>query len=458
MIFMKNLKKLNIYKVFVALSLILGFIFSILIPLYQVPDEETHINLLYSHLGYDIEFSEETNEYGDTIRIIRNYDEKVNLDSYVDFSQRLDVVDKIKGFSINIIRYFPQAIGISISEIFNFPIILAVTLSEFLAVIFYTFVCLLALKKMPIKKEVLMLIMLLPICIQQMGSFSYDMILNCFSFLFISYIFYFKFEKQSITTKDLFLLLGILGVITIVKIPYVLLGLLIFIIPKEKITLLNNLDSFFENKKILKLILIVLALIIGCFLFFKVAINISYIKVLISFIVTPVAGSLLILRTIVNYVDFYAISIVGYFGWHDTPVSMLPGIFVFACLLIVNFLSSPQDEKNKLKFKERAALFIFGIIFSIIIMISLFDWTIGYLGTNTSGFSISDYSNHIVSTVAILGVQGRYFIPILPVLIIPFDFNKEIKNKKLILTITQVIYYVIIFIYMLIVIMKRYWI
>jgi len=455
---MKNMKKLNIYKVFVILSLLLGFIFSILIPLYQVPDEETHINLLYSNLGYDIEFSEETNEFGDTIRIIRNYDEKVNLDNYIDFSQKLNIIEKIKGIGISSIRYLPQTIGMTISELFNLPIILAVTFSELLAVIFYTFICFLALKKMPIKKEVMMMIMLLPICIQQMGSFSYDMMLNCFSFLFIGYVFHFKFEKESVTIKDLLLLLGILGIITIVKIPYILLGLLIFLIPKEKIILLNKANSFFKNKKVLKTALIVLTLIIGCLLFFKVAINISYIKVLISFLVTPISGCLLILRTIANYIDFYAISIVGYFGWHDTPVSILVGVFVILCLLIINFLSAPKDENNKLNFKERTTLFIFGIVFSIIIMISLFDWTIGYLGTDTTGFGISDYSNRIVSAAAILGVQGRYFIPILPLLIIPFDFNKEIKNKKLILTITQIIYYVIMFIYMLIVILNRYWI
>lgn len=455
---MKKSKKISIYKIFVSLSLIFGFVFSILIPLYQVPDEETHINMLYSNLGYSIEFSEETNDFGDTSRIIRNYDEKVNFDNYINFSQKLNIIEKVKKINVNTIRYLPQTIGIVISELFNLPIILSITLSEFLAVIFYTYICFLALKKMPLKKEVMMVIMLLPICIQQMGSFSYDMMLNCFSFLFIAHIFHFKFEKESINTKDLLLLLGILGVIIIVKVPYVLLGFLIFILPKEKITLLKKVKTFFKNKRILKLVLVSLTLVISFFLFFKIVINISYIKVLLSFLITPIAGILLLLRTIVNYIDFYAISLVGYFGWHDTPVSILLGIFVVVCLLIINFLSSPKDENYKLKFKEKSALFVFGVIFSIIIIISLFDWTIGYLGTDTTGFSITEYANHIASIDAILGVQGRYFIPILPLLIIPFDFNKKIKNKKTILTIIQIIYYVIIFVYMLVVILKRYWI
>ena len=54
----KSSKK--IYSIFIILSLTFGIIFSILIPLYQVPDEETHLNLLYSYLGNDIDFSEFT--------------------------------------------------------------------------------------------------------------------------------------------------------------------------------------------------------------------------------------------------------------------------------------------------------------------------------------------------------------------------------------------------------------
>lgn len=33
--------------IFLSLSLLIGIIFSILFPLYQVPDELTHINMMY---------------------------------------------------------------------------------------------------------------------------------------------------------------------------------------------------------------------------------------------------------------------------------------------------------------------------------------------------------------------------------------------------------------------------
>ena len=44
---MTKAKENKIYKYFTILSLFLGIIFSVLIPLYQVPDEEVHINEIY---------------------------------------------------------------------------------------------------------------------------------------------------------------------------------------------------------------------------------------------------------------------------------------------------------------------------------------------------------------------------------------------------------------------------
>lgn len=455
---MKNSNK-KIYKIFIVLSLFLGSFFSALIPLYQVPDEETHINQLYSFLGSKVDFSEQTNNYGDTTRIITNYNEKVDLNEYINFDKKINILNKINYVDIHIVRYFPQTIGLLISEILNLPIIVSITISEIFAVIFYTLICLIALKKMPIKKELMMMIMLLPIGIQQIGSFSYDMMLMCFSFIFIANIFDLKYKKENINAKDLLLLLGIILIIALIKIPYIILGLLVFILPKNKINLLNKIKEFYNKNKKLKITISIIIFLIILILALPFIIKINYVKVLLSFVINPIGGIKLIIRTLMEYLDFYAISIVGYFGWHDTPVSILFGFFVIIILLITNLLSKDNNEENKLILKERIFLFCLGVFLSLIIIISLFDWTLGYLEINNVNLSIKDYSKYISSIDAILGVQGRYFIPIMPLLLIPIDLNiKKIKHKKLILTIIQVIYYSIMIIYMFLIILKRYWI
>ena len=445
------MKKKKIYLIFIILSLVFGIMFSILIPLYQVPDEETHINSIYSFLGEEKNFLSETEYYGDTSRITNNYQEKVNLEKYFDFSKKINVLEEVKFVDFHIVRYLPQTIGIIISEIFNFPIVVSITLSEILAVLFYTTICLIALKKMPIKKEILMMIMLLPMSVQQMGSFSYDMILNAFSFLFIAYILHLKLEKEKIKNIDLIKLIMMIGIIAIVKIPYILLGLLIFTLPREKIFFLSK----FKKKKINWLLFMLITLLFGI-VFYKYLITISYVKVILAFVLNPVGGVKLILRTILHSIKFYITTLLGNFGWFDVPVFNGFYVFIIFSILFVSLLSN--YDKKIFNQKEKLFILIFAIIFFFIIMISMFDWTLYYNGINTSNFTILDYTNYISSLKYILGVQGRYLIPIVPLLLILINFDINIKNKSKILMLYQYLYYVVIFVYMFIVILNRYWI
>jgi len=126
-------------------------------------------------------------------------------------------------------------------------------------------------------------------------------------------------------------------------------------------------------------------------------------------------------------------------------------------MLIINFLSKEKYNNNKLSRKDNMYVFGLGLFSCVITIISLFEWTLNYNGINTSDFVLSDFSYYIKNTYDILGVQGRYFIPLLPLLIIPINLKIETKNKKEILIITQIIYYLILFIYMLIIIINRYW-
>lgn len=449
------MKNNRIYIVFVLLSLIFGTLFSIIIPLYQVPDELTHINYIYSYISddNDYNFYEETNYFGDTSRIIGDSKEKVNVSNYINFDKKLDGL-KIVHINYHIIRYFPQAIGIMISELFHFPIIIAITFSEILAIIFYTIICTIALKKMPIKKELFMMVMLLPMAIQQMGSFSYDMILNAFSFLFISYVLYYKFNKDKISLLNIFSLILILLLISFIKIPYILLGLLFFILSKERMFFYDSLVSIKENKKSLFYVFIGLFSLIVLFIFIKYLLNISYFKVIMAFILNPLNGIILIIRTIFAHLKFYVAGLIGYFGWFDTKLSIVFYIFVIFSLFFINGLSN--CNANKFNEREKICLFIVFIFIALIIIISMFDWTLSYLGFDTLNYSVNDYANKF-NIKEILGVQGRYFIPIIFILFLPFSYSFKFKNKKKLLVIYQICYYIIVFSYVIFVLLKRYW-
>ena len=446
-------------KIFFIVSMAIGVMFSILFPLYQVPDELVHINMMYSELNMDVDFYEETNHFGDTARIIANYDEKVKINSYFDFNKKLDISDNYSIPKITIIKHFPQAIGMIISEVLSLPIVVSITIGEICAVLFYSYVGSLTLKKMPIKKEVMMMIMLLPICIQQMASFSYDAVLLPICFYLIAYILYLKFDKDIIYLKDVLIILLLLCIIAIIKIPYVLLELLIFIVPLKKT---NVYDLIIKNKK---KVIVISTLIFALLIIVLIAIlnKISYGRVLLSAIIYIKNSLFLILRTLWRYKFGYLKELTGDFGWFDTPTAIWYTIFIFLSILFVSVINYDKNESavsNPFTKKDVIYIYSVGIVMVIIVMLSMLEWTlhINNLGS-IDGISIKKFKDLFINMSLIEGIQGRYFVPIIPLFLIPI-YNKKItiKLKKFNISLFLIFYYLVLVIYMMIVVLYRYWI
>lgn len=457
-------------NIFFGISIIIGTIFSILFPLYQIPDELTHINMMYSEMNMKVNFYNETKGFGDTTRIMHNYNEKVNVNKYFKFDNKLNIKENYKLPSISLVRHFPQMVGMFVGEILKLPIIVSITLSEFLAVLFYSFVCSKALKRIPIKKELMMAIMLLPICLQQMGSFSYDAVLLPICFYFISYIFYLKFDKKNITLKDCAILLILLIIIALIKIPYILLGMLIFLLPIKKINInfhIFKIDYDYIKDNYKKIILILIPIIVlVIILIVKILCKISYGRILIAAILELKISIKIILNTLWMYKFGYIKELTGNFGWFDTPTSNIYTIFIVICVLIICFINFEKDKSNKqivsknpFTKKETIFMYILGIIMILLIVLSMFSWTAYVTGYSIDNYSIQELKNLFKVFHTIGGVQGRYFLPIIPILLIPI-YNEKVTKflSKFNISLFLIIYYLVVFIYMMIVVLFRYWI
>ena len=475
----KFLKYMKIYdklpdeklpKKFFIISIIFGIVFSILIPLYQIPDELTHINMILNDLNMKIDFNSESNGYGDTLRIMHKYDEKVNLDSYIDLDKKINIDEKIKPSSINLIKHFPQFIGIILGKILHLPIIICITLCEFLAVLFYSFIGYKTIKYMPFKKELMMLLMLLPICIQQMGSFSYDVMLLSMCYLFIGYLLYLKYAKEHITLVNILSLFLILIIITIVKLPYVLLGFLIVTLPLDKLNIkigniLINKENIYKNKKIIliiSIIVVILMIISGIFILNKMYFG----RLLLAALSYPKKSIPLILKTLWSGKFYYIRGLTSEFGWLDTHSSILFTIFVIVSLLITCFINFKRKNKNiviiEQPFKKWEIIYIYIIAITLIFIItlSMVDWTAVIMGfTDLDKLNISGLGDVIGRLPFIGGLQSRYYVPVLPLIFIPI-FNKKISNKLSLvnLSMAMYLYYIGLFAYMFILLLNRYWI
>lgn len=475
-VILKKLKKYDktpsekIAKKFLYLSIAFGIVFSILIPLYQIPDELTHINMIFDELNIDADFNKVVNEYGDTLRIMHQYDEKVNLESYLDFKKGVRIKEEMTIPKISIIKHFPQFIGIVIAKMFKLPVIILITLCELLAVLFYSYIGYKSIKLMPFKKEVFMFIMLLPICIQQMGSFSYDVMLLSMCYLFVSYLLYLKFTKSEINMLDIIKLILILALIALVKIPYGLLGLLIALLPlnKIKISILSKKIDFevIKNNKRIIIIVSLITLLCVCILGIMILKKIYFGRILLAAIRYPSKSIKLVLKTFWLHKFYYVRGLTSEFGWLDTHSSILFSIYVIGMLMVTGFINFKRKNKKvevllqPFKTWEVVYIYIVTALLIFIISLSMIDWTAVIIGyTNLDKYTISELGNLIGTLPYIGGLQSRYYVPAVLLFFIPLFYSKITKQiSKLNITILLYIYYIVLFVYLFILFLYRYWI
>ena len=99
---LKKFKNTSINKIFIICASVIGITFSILYPLYQIPDELTHINMIYSERNLNINFINVNQNYGATEDIATHPEKTINYNKYFDLSKKIDYGFKFKIPSITI--------------------------------------------------------------------------------------------------------------------------------------------------------------------------------------------------------------------------------------------------------------------------------------------------------------------------------------------------------------------
>lgn len=112
------MRKINIENLFTVFALLFGLTFSILFPLYQTPDELSHIDMIYEERNLDIHFLDINDNFTGSDNLIQETSNKVKLKDYFDFNKRIKIKSNFVVPKITIIRHFPQFIGMLIGEYF----------------------------------------------------------------------------------------------------------------------------------------------------------------------------------------------------------------------------------------------------------------------------------------------------------------------------------------------------
>lgn len=238
--------KASIQRMWIFVGLTLGCLYMFFIPLMAAPDEVIHVSTAYSYSN-ELLGEDRVNEKGrvparaeDTQK---RYDYEVipTRESFQRQYENLWNQEPKAGegtlrapLNTNRLVYIPYIIGISLGRLMDMNAIQMYLLARFLGLLCYVTAVYFAIRLIPFGKAIMFIVASLPICIQQGSVITYDMTVNALSFLFIGYVLWLAYGKEKIKWYDWIIPCVAMGVIIPVKIVYIFLTGLVVFVPREK--------------------------------------------------------------------------------------------------------------------------------------------------------------------------------------------------------------------------------
>lgn len=305
--------------------------------------------------------------------------------------------------SVTSIVYWPQGLGIFIGRALNLSIYGVILMGRLFNLLTYVMLGFFAIRFIPCYKNLLAMLAVMPLSIYQAASLSQDAVLNGFGFLFIALCLYYAFDENVKLSWKHTLLLGflLLGMF-LCKYVYACMGLLVFLIPKNK---------FESNRKYWKAFAITLIpfAILCIYIMSRVSTGISGLQAvggassdmtqLQYLMANPLAGVKVIFSTVLVQTNEY-LQQLNILGSLNYPLSML--MIIVPCFLTTVGMLDGQSMDGKIKVRQRVLLIVTFIITAVAVMLGLY---------------IADGYANPVGAAVVRGVQGRYFIILI---VLPF--------------------------------------
>ncbi|GHU40895.1 hypothetical protein FACS1894111_02300 [Clostridia bacterium] len=476
-------------KVFFLVLLVWGLLFSFLVPMGQIPDEQAHLSMIGESLGNPDMAGILSNDVAlGQQRIAWHDQEKIDPKEWQAALTKqpgytlLEVLPK--GISLSVLKHFPATIGILLGLLLHLPTFWVMQLGELMNLLFYAGVSALAFWLMPIRRNVFVFLMLFPTAMQQASSISYDAIVLPLCYLFIAYLFHLKYRAKKIGLKELFLLFAVLLLVTYSKVPYALLAGLFLILPLDKINI--SLGKLVINQAVIKkwripLLVLFLILVVAAAYVFR---ENRYLQVVFGMLTEPVQAVRLYYHTLWVSKKYWAISMVGSFGWMDSGVSLWFAVFVWLFAIVISMVCYEKITGNRFRFfalfekkagksvqeseriehtelfqmspYERTIIWLTAVFLFLFMILSIVDYFI-LLTVYDNPFENIHYNIHedLYKIPFIDGVQGRYFLPFLSLFFLPLPHLKQIGKKKMWAALGLVV--LITAIYTISILVHRYW-
>lgn len=412
-------KNINAEQFFLVSILFLSIIYFVLMLPWSVPDTGAHLQATY-RLSNIILGEKEWNGRLDDILFYTNVWSGSNPSmhnyycAYFNLTQNAMQTELIEWTNpqyrmeyYSILCYLPQVIGFVIGRLLNLGTVMMIYFGRVCTLILYIIFGYNAVKKIPIGKYIIGGVLLLPMSLMMASAISYDPLVLVSSANFIASIFKRKLEpKKKFTLIECmvwaFVLGGIKGGGYLILLPLVL-------------TLLDR------NKENLQNVLILLTGGTSAFLFDVVLPAGSALfqfgaegsgKLYASYAIEkPLEFLNMCAESYFQCLDYLVINMAGtHIAWLENTI---PAFIITGSVFILIIISIYEKDSLRLQSKDKYTM-LFVIFLTILLTPAmLLSWT-------------------SVGSSLVAGLQGRYYLPILPLLLLiltKFNLHIEIWEK-----------------------------
>ena len=438
-------RRYRLEKTFAVCILGLGFLYMCVLPPLSAPDEVGHYITAYK-LSNQMMGKPAVEEHG--LVYIRREDafiedlynaveggeddpgkrvvlgQTVTEDTYRQFHNRSLIGLDAEGTEVSNIwtvrttplAYVPQAVGFTIARLLSLSGIGLLFMGRFMNLLFYVGVTYLAMRKLPFGREVLFGVSLLPMTLHLVSSLSYDVMILALSGYFTAYTLHLAYEKEKVGVRDVAVLAVTAMVLVPCKMVYGTLLGLCFLIPVKKFGGWKQylLSAFAVAAATVAAIYLVNSQVIATY----TAESSAYVDwageqgYTFSQVLTNQKLVLnMLYNTIVWQSEHYFLTMLGGSLGNLDQILDVPFVVLITLCFCLLGLSFRKPGEN-LVIRRGQKLWI-----GFLILASVAAVLLSMMVTYTP-----------VTSRIISGVQGRYFLPVLPVFLI------ALKNNRVVLT------------------------
>ena len=430
-------KGFRLDKMYLRCGLLLGALYLFILPPLCTPDEWVHYVTAYK-VSSQILGVEPLNEDGKVM--VQEEEMQANDGAFPDADQYQyfwthylgketgdEMVSSGKWANGSyILPYLPQAIGITVARIFNLNFATRILFGRICNLAWAVIAIALAIKWMPFGKKILFGIGMFPMVLHELASNSYDAWIIAFSMMFIAYCMNVAYEKNAVDRRDIAVLAVLIALLAPCKVVYAPLIGLCLLIPKEKFG--NTKRWVISASIVLGAVVVIMLLLNGKILGSYVTedssehiigwagepgYTISY------FLEHPMDFPRIIWNTLtigdMGLPKNYLQDMLGrVLGWLDQNLKM-PQMYYMGLVALVlgHFVSVDGEIKVFRRWNKLWMTVLIAVIFLLVMTSMLLSHT-------------------PISQAHVHGVQGRYFLPILPlaVFVVFKDVGLVVKKDR----------------------------